>query len=393
MPSGQTPRDSWRFFRRLWTAGALIAAIGLAALGGWQPAPAQDPADLALELLAERAKLAVSYLQSAQRDDGLFNYEYDFLSGSFSTADSQVRQAATAFAVAEYADVFDDAAAAETARTALRGLVTWSIPFQGGALVSRTGELVEAQIAATSFALLAELMFFSATGDDTFEPDRQAWLRALMQLQRPGGGFWRSPWSEEESDYYNGETWLALAHYHRLFPEEEAAGEALAKAEDYMIERYGEEPGNQFVHWGLMSASVRYSTTPSERLAAFIASLSEAYLHDVHAEFDPDANRCSGVEGLAAAAAALKNVEPYRGLIARNAERAERELANSLELQLLPGQARIELGPDRYLAAPDIANFAGAFLNGRPRPQTRIDSTQHCLSAILKLMAFKRQGE
>ena len=55
-----------------------------------------------------------------------------------------------------------------------------------------------------------------------------------------------------------------------------------------------------------------------------------------------------------------------------------------VRLQILPEQRRIQFGPKRYLQAPEIADHAGAFLNGLYRPQVRVDATQHCLSAMLK---------
>ena len=65
--------------------------------------------------------------------------------------------------------------------------------------------------------------------------------------------------------------------------------------------------------------------------------------------------------------------------------RIRAEMANNRKLQIRPGQERLDLGGDVYLSAPRLSEFAGAFLAGRYRPSTRIDFTQHCLSAMTKL--------
>ncbi len=42
-----------------------------------------------------------------------------------------------------------------------------------------------------------------------------------------------------------------------------------------------------------------------------------------------------------------------------------------------------------YLASPRLPVYVGAFLAGVYRPYTRIDYTQHCLSAMIKLERYE----
>lgn len=369
---------------RLCLAAIMFAASSLTATA----AVAADA--LTLELLAERARLAISYIRSIQQADGFFLYEYDFVTGRGEYGGSEVRQAAAAFVLAEYAGFFLDQPAAESVELSLAGLGAVSVEFEDGMVVSKSGVAADADTGATAFALLAELTYFNATGRTGFAEHRSGWLRALLQLQKPGGGFRRRPGTEKEADYYNGETWLALAHYHRLFPDDARVTAALARADAYLIDRYGPDPGRQFGHWGLMAGAYRYLTDGDARMLDFLTALSEKYLAELRPKLHREVNACSMVEGFAAAAAAFSAAGVNEGLIERMATRSEQELANAFEMQLLPGQTRIDLGPDRYLAAPDIDDYAGAFLNGRSRPLTRIDVTQHCVSAMMKYIAFMR---
>ena len=366
----------------------LSAAIGVTAR---LPVAAARAADaLTLDLLTERAKLAVSYISGAQLPSGLFRYQYDFLSGTFSRANNDVRQAGAAFVMAEYAGVFDDAAVAKRAAAAIAALERMSVPFEEGAVVTSAGVAERGKTGSTALALLAELMYSSASGDKQFEKERAAWLDALLKLWRPSGGFAQAPGRDVESDYYNGEAWLALAHYRRLFPDDSRVRDALAKADPYLIDRYGRDPNAHFMHWGLMAATIRHETDGDPQDLDFLAKVSDAFLTSMRPEFNPDTNACYYVEGLAAAATELSKAAVDADLVARIVARVEQELVKSFAMQILPGQTRIEFAADRYLSAPDIGKFAGAFLDGRTTPKTRIDSTQHCLSAIIKYSAYKR---
>jgi len=51
--------------------------------------------------------------------------------------------------------------------------------------------------------------------------------------------------------------------------------------------------------------------------------------------------------------------------------------------QIPPRQRRLALGGGSELRAPTLADSSGAFLAGRYRAYTRIDLTQHRISAFL----------
>ena len=74
-----------------------------------------------------------------------------------------------------------------------------------------------------------------------------------------------------------------------------------------------------------------------------------------------------------------------RDLIARLRQRVDADMARNRSLQIQPGQTRIELGNGATLFSPFIAQYAGAFLAGTHEPFVRIDTTEHCISALLEL--------
>jgi len=361
------------------TCAAVVVSIAIATTAV-PPATAQ----IADDELTFRARLGADYLVSVQLPNGLFAYEYDFLAAGLVEADSIVRQAGTAFGVAVYLNWSGVEAYRESVKRALAALAAYSRPYDEGMVLASRDRPSEAPTGATALALLAELNYVEATGDTAFEETRRGWVRALTALQNPAGGMDMAPNIPVESPFYNGEAWLALAHYNRLFPEDALAANVLTDADDYLMDLYTEAPNPSFFQWGLMAAAVRYRVTGDPRFLDFIAGQSEAYLTDLSPSVRPTNNGCAAVEGLAAGAAALASAKrDVDSLHQRMLTRIDAELTKSLGFQIMPGQGHIRLGAERHLVDPGVARFAGAVLNGRYQARTRVDSTVHCLSALI----------
>ncbi len=338
--------------------------------------------------LSERARLAAAYLSRAQQADGTFAYEYDFALGRYRDRDSIVRQAGAVFGLADYLGHDGDGPVRDAVVRGLDMLAARSIAYGDGQLVSGDGTLASAATGATAIALLAELSFFRATGNDRFASIRRAWLAGLAALQLPAGRFAERPDVATESDYFNGETWLALARYVRRFPDDLTAREMLARADEAMIARYTRTPELFFFHWGTMAAATRFATTREARFLDFVSMQGWLFVFALADDLSPDGNSCAAVEGLADGARALlaggRASDPGYAPIAAQ---AERRLATALSMQIVPGAA---MSVD--ISDGDRERFAGAFLNGLDSPRTRIDATQHCLSAILKYRAWLDAG-
>ena len=350
-----------------------------------------EAAELDRQALVNRAELAAAYIARSQRADGSFAYEYDFALGRYLDDDHIVRQAGAGFGLAEYlaTSAISSPRLREHVERAIDFLHGRSISYGGGQVVSGDATLAGAESGATALAILTELNYFEATHDGRYAALRRGWLHGLMPLLRPAGGFAIRPGASEESPFYNGEIWLALARYVRLLPRDLDAQTMLKEAEEYFIQQYTRTPDLSFFHWGLLAAAVRYETTREQRFVEFISMQGWLFTHYLHPDIFPDSNTCADVEGIAAGARALKlaGLASDPGYLAL-AERARGELQKSLGLQLLPGNIRDRLPGRSNLPDDELARFAGAFLNGRLLPQSRIDSTQHCLSALIKYDAL-----
>jgi hypothetical protein len=373
---------------------------------------------------AERLRRAVEYTLSVQQPSGLFLYDFDFLAAAPSGSDNVVRQAGTLYALGEYLLETGDARVAAALLAGLermralsvstgKGRLQWVLEPSGlyeidswrlaglldgmGLLHAPDGDALlvagpqpgyqNASSGATALALSAELGYSRATGDQRFADARAAWLRGLLALRVRGSGVRASPITLSRSPYFEGETWLALAHYREAFPDDAEVERELGSLEDYLFAHYGGEGRHtHFFHWGGMASAVRRRTTNDPRFAEFASGLAAWYLDEVPFEMKRDQTTCSVIEGSASILAALGARPAQDALVTRLRGRVAQELARNRALQIEVDQQRIGLPGGGFLVAPRLAEHAGAILAGPYRPYTRIDLTQHCISGFLKAL-------
>jgi len=268
----------------------------------------------------------------------------------------------------------------------LRALGLLYRPSGEGRLVSYNRSYETAWGGATALSLLTELQYYRASHDARFAPLRRAWLEGLLVLYDGFGGFRTLPDSIDENDLSNGEIWLALAYYTRLFPADRATADIVAQVDGYLMRDYAGRSNTIFYSWAIKAAAERYAANPDAKYVEFIAQQTRTFLDSFQTQSAATENSCSHVEGLAAARRVLNSAtKPDRDLVRRLSQRIDREMAKNLALQILPGQTRIELASGAYLSAPAVTDYAGAFLAGTHQPYVRIDYTQHCLSALVEL--------
>lgn len=357
-------------FRWIWF---LALALGLVA--------GASAAQLDRAEVERRAEAAARYLVAVEAADGRFLYEFDFLASRFLPDDNIVRQAGAGFVLNQFLAASGKPSFTEPGGRAIGYYAAQSARHGDGLLVSEDRTVAGGRAGATALAMLAELFQSRAIGRD-FRPDlRLGWLRGLAALQLPTGGIAQNVGDVEEDSYATGETWLALAHYADLDANQPALAPLLDRLETRVMVKYLEKPDNQFAHWGLMAAAQRLRTTGDTRYLDFIAAFVTDFVRNRMPANDMRGNRCAALEGLMAAAGALED-HGRQALAAEVLDKAVSGLMLALDLQLT-GSPRIDYGPDRSYADPKLANFAGAFLNGAYTLRTRIDSTQHCLSALL----------
>jgi hypothetical protein len=254
-----------------------------------------------------------------------------------------------------------------------------------GKVVTAERTYATAFTGATPLAILAELAYSRASGDDRFTSLRSAWLDGLLSLHIPGGGFRQSPDSIDETEYYTGEAWFALAVYCQQYAAD-ARCTSLEDLDAVLLHRYSNTTSMNFFHWGAMSAAQRFRTTNDRRFLVFLQRQSQMFFSRLEPRLVADDNNCGVMEGLAAM---LPVLEQVRDAYAPMAQRMRTWLAKEADklprLQIQVGQNALPLGGNAYLTAPRLAAFSGAFLLGLYRPNVQVDAAAHCLSAMVMI--------
>jgi hypothetical protein len=373
---------------------------------------------------------AADQLTGMQLPSGLFEYEYNFLTGEETdkanvTNPNMVRQADAAFALAGYYALAPSPELRESLLATLNEFARLSLPIGrgpvqdivqklrvlslpygrrtlqrfmnwsdllytrggDGRVISPDGAYESAWVGSTALALLAEIRYSKASGDTQFAKHRDAWLRGLLSLRIPGRGFRAAPHHISEMEFFNGESWFALATYIDFDPNNAAVAGALETLDDHLMQRYADPWNILFYSWGMMAAERRYATTRDEKFLSFIVFQTKAYLE--HLKPAPDGKQrvnCAGLEGLVSARRVLgAHVIKFPNLVKRLNDLINTELPKNLSRQVRPGQNRIDLGGGAYLSSSRLSGYAGAFLESIANPVTRIDLTGHCLSAMMML--------
>jgi len=406
----------WLMLLRTLAASALIASSVSSA------AP-EDSVDLAGIM-----RLTVDGWTRSQVD-GLFPYGFDFLADSAlephrMSAPNLARQAFTAFTLARYYEHTRDPRLRQPIAQALAAFRARSLPIgksaaqrileaarvlsfpvarwrlqtaleRSGFLYQRAGEgrvvspdekYSNALAGTVALALLTELVYSRASGDESFAEQRKAWLEGLLALRIPGGGFRQDPTLIDDSDYDNGEGWLALAVYSDAHPDDARTAAVLADLDDILPRRYTETPSQHFFQWGAMAAAQRYRTTHDARFLTYLRRQGSDFIELSRRRLRPSDNNCAAMEGFAAILATLRAAGEDESAGARAiGEWLSREVAKLPRLQIQQGQQSLALGGEAYLRAPRMADYAGGFLSGLYIPVTRVDVAGHCLSAMLTL--------
>jgi hypothetical protein len=401
-------------------------AIGIA-LGLLAAALVASPPASADDLAAQRA--AAHQLVGGQLDTGLLEFDMDFLAGTGAGSGKSIRektafiarQAAAAYGIAKYYEQTRDERVAAplvkliqalgdlslpvgksgpqrivesagvlslpflrlTLRNALSDLGLLYTPAGDGALIAYGHGYATTWAGATAMALMAELHFFRAKGDNRFASLRARWQNGLGALRVPGKGFREYPASIDESAYANGEAWLAYAILADTFAAGPVPASDMHLMDEYMMATYAGPYNEYFFHWGAMAAARRFLTTKDARFADFLEKQMQTAL-DGAPPVDSPHNSCALVEGLAAGAAALARAGRADSALAVHA-RIGAEMEKNRALQLPPARDRIALGGDIYLISPRLGAYAGAYLLGRYTPTIRVDVTHHCISAITEM--------
>ena len=372
-----------------------------------------------------RLNSAAAHLSRNQLPSGLFPYDYDFSSGESTPMEgisgvNLVRQSGAVFSLSKYFEISKDSTAGETIRLFLEAASNQSIPiakgrrqqswekkgyynhrylwgfmrlplYWSGMLFQETGEARLVSVdedykrafpGATALSLVSALTYREVTGNQQFDSMLAQWIAGLSTLLVDDRGSRQAPHYLSESDYVNAQTWLALADYHRSFPENTAVLATMLRLEKYLFARYSESPSIKFYSWGLMATSVRQQTTGDTRYVEFARTLTDWLLSQPREQTIPDTTQCARIEGLATFVNMMAPLDGESNQLVKSAgEVIAKDLAQIRPLQITASLARL---PNVHKNADKVLDkFRGGFIYSAEEPLMIVDLTGHCLHALL----------
>lgn len=361
-------------------------------------APVEQP-NKVLDYLA----LSAHFLINQQQSDGFFKYEYDFITGNYTHWDNVIHQTRAGYTLMQYytflvRNNIDSQLAAivlSSATKALRGYAAASVVHNSmpGKLVSfyynKNGlssperqknssahkiQRLEAEIAATAFAFITEISYWSFTSDTTFTEAREQWKTALLYHARQA---LKTPIQQNPFMPY---IWQAFAVYTQIDLSDKEINQILPQIDAYFLNSPRYMKNVEDYTWDMIAANQRFQTTQQLSFANFVARQTTKILENMYAQHDTTINSCSLSLGLVEASFVLTGKSGDYTRIEQTAlGRSQLEYYSSLKYTILPNQAWIALGPGRTLHSQDFKRFAGASIFGMHMPRTNINLIETCL--------------
>ena len=347
--------------------------------------------------------LSAHFLINQQQPDGFFRYEYDFITGNYSHWDNVIHQTRAGYTLIQYyifliRNNIDSQLASivlSSAVKALKGYADSSVVHGNmpGKLISfyynKSGistpetrkispdhriRRLEAEIAATAFALMTEMSYWSATSNNTFADARKDWRKALIYHTQQA---LKTP---AQKNSFMPLIWQAFAIYTQIDPSDKEIAELLPQIDAYFmtLPRYMRDVEDYT--WDMIAANQRYQTTRQLSFVNFAARQTTRLLEDMYTQHDTGINSCSLSLGLVEASLILTGRTGDYARIEQTAlGRSQLEYYSSLKYTILPNQTWITLGPGRTRHSQDFKRFAGASVFGMHLPRTNIGLVELCL--------------
>lgn len=349
--------------------------------------------ELSRARLVQAARAGGDYLLRIQRQDGGFNYYYDAAEDRFEARRYNiVRHAGTAVALFDLYAATRDSRYNESARRAMRFLVTRfrrARGTQGSYVLDYDGK---AKLGANGLALVALIRQIELDPRNGNRKSAEELSKLILALQRKDGSFEMRhilrPDEQvlSESLYYPGEALLGLIRLYGLNRDPRFL-KAARRGADYLIERQQKMNALPADAWFIQALEGLHSIGHEKRYAEHAIALAEAMIADQYTDDAPEGYAGGfgpgSPRGTPAASRAEGLVAAYR--IARSTSdlRAEK-IASALK-----ATARFQLAQQLTADTAGVRNprrAAGGFREGLTSMKIRIDYVQHNISSLLGIV-------
>ena len=342
--------------------------------------------------LAETAYGAAGWLLRHRRPDGLFAYEFSPQTQSWTAADSIVRQAGCAWAIAFVARTRKNRSISRIADTAIEALLRATLRRDGpGRLYYLAAEGEPPRLGAIPLLLLAVLDLLETPSVERETIDRLA--ATMLAIQEPSGRIGvtaRGLELEGSETYYAGQVVLALARLHGARPRDRYA-RAIGNAIRHYHARWADEDERDlsFTTWMLQACDARHQIDGDEETAVYAFEMADWALESQHRpdhphplwpgafQNTPGIGTAAYAEGIVAALALAQRVG--------DAEREERYHAALMGAMRFLLQLTVDQSDAPFVGAEE---HVGAVRSALHRSGLRCDNAQHFIMSALRARPF-----
>ncbi len=395
----------------------LIGASPAAAIGARVPADVLDgsrplhPRYLA-DVAVERAWLGARWLAMIVQPAGAYHYIYDPDTNRYIDLEyNEVRHAGTTYALYQVYDIARDPLLLAAAERATDWIERHAVPAGPGrrTFVDPSGTLTK--LGGQALALVALLERRRVTGKTDADPliaDLSRFLVSMEVPDKPGQFFMAYTVADRRyhmvpaSEYYPGETLLALTRLAQHFPGGSYLDVARRAAHYLVYQRDGNLPAQGFAprddHWLTIALSDLYRLDPNEDYWRVVGMQADRMIASQYTAADGyparigAAKRETGInytstatKGEALVAAwALAQVRGDVLATERYAAAAMRTAQFQMRVQYLPASAALFARPDRLI---------GGWPGSASDHTIRIDYVQHNISALAGVWCLVKTGD
>jgi UDP-N-acetylmuramoyl-tripeptide--D-alanyl-D-alanine ligase len=370
-----------------------------------RPVPKECPKTLTSNILNKSLDLGTRFLLNNQKEEGNFNYEYNWITKELNKDDSQVRQAGALWGLALIYNNRPDIKLIPALKKSLEFFERHSMESGDGRkwitypndLSGRTGTV--SLVTLSIIDILRAPNYLDAKFREKLESDLDKYLGFLVSVQTEKGHFHKSytygdgtGFGHRPSPYFDGESLLALTKAAKylgktnLKPLIFESAEAMHK--HHVVEALRSDPDSKktkgFFQWGSMSyfelATTGWPNT--EKYAEIVIDLTD-WMIDVHCTLERTRNTAYAYEGI---------IHAHELARQRGDQDHVKKLACVIDMGLRKLTSWQVGGPiqnsylRKHLTSDRLA--VRGIMNHRKEPYLRIDVTQHQMHAVILALRY-----
>ncbi len=364
----------------------------------------QSETQLNCSILEQSLDLGSQYLMNNQREQGNFNYEYDFFTQTQSDEDNEVRQAGAIWGLSLMYQKLQQESLKNSYLNAYNFFKLYSnedgskqwVSYPDGDSIGSTGTVALLCLSIIDF--LRSSPSINSTLKNSLKLNLDKYLNFLLSVRMDNGLFHQNYYLSNgsgfgsPSPYYDGESLLALCKAYNYQGQTQLKGfikeTAFVTYQNHIVNALDLDEDSDttkgFFQWGIMSYYEILQTDWDniENYSVVILSLAD-WMIDIHKTLERTRNTAYAYEGI---------IHAYQVAVNENDSYHMTKFKNVIDTGLYKLTTWQVNGPipNEYLQDRQTSDSLaiGGILNHKEEPFLRIDVTQHQMHAVILAMDY-----